>query len=438
MRFSSLEHVFPRTAKINSLGHLEIAGVDTLELAEEFGTPLYLFCEESLRQQCRTFIEEFRGLHRQTDVAYAAKAYLGPALAKLLQEEGLGLDVVSGGELAVAEAVNFPAERIYFHGNNKSPEELERALAYGVGYIVVDNLHELRILEGLAKDQNRQQSILIRVTPGVDAHTHVHTTTGTLDSKFGLPLATGQAEEALRMALASRYLILKGLHFHLGSPLFELEPYATAIDIVLAFAARFREEGLQLQEFSPGGGFAIAYTRDQQPPSVAEYAETIVSAIRQGCDSYGLSMPRIVVEPGRAIVGPAGVALYTVGAIKEIPGVRTFASVDGGMGDNIRPALYDAQYEVVVAGRVEEEPTMLVTIAGKYCESGDILVRNANLPSLIPGDLLAIPASGAYAPAMASNYNMNPRPAMVMLKDGHARLIRQRGTLEGMLKDDIW
>lgn len=438
MQFSSLKHVFPRTSKLNSQGHLEIGGVDTLELAEEFGTPLYLFCEESLRQQCRMFIEEFRRLHQQTDVAYAAKAYLGPALAKLLQEEGLGLDVVSGGELAVAEAVDFPAERIYLHGNNKSREELERALTYGVGHIVVDNLHELRILEELAKNQNRQQSILLRVTPGVDAHTHAHTTTGTLDSKFGLPLATGQADEAMRMALASRFLRLRGLHFHLGSPLFQLEPYAAAIEIVLAFAARYREDGLDLQELSPGGGFAIAYTRDQHPPSIAEYAETIVSAIRQGCDSYGFSMPRIAVEPGRAIVGPAGVALYTVGAIKEIPGVRTFASVDGGMGDNIRPALYDAQYEVVAAGRVEEEPTRIVTIAGKYCESGDILVRNANLPSLTPGDLLALPASGAYAPAMASTYNMNPRPAMVMVKDGHSTLIRRRGTTEGMLLDDIW
>jgi diaminopimelate decarboxylase len=380
MDFSSLAPIFPSTARVNSHGHLEVGGMDTLELAEQFGTPLYLFCEESLRGQCRAFLDGFRGLHQQTEVVYAAKAYLGLALAQLLQEEGMGLDVVSAGELAVAQAVDFPPERIYFHGNNKSRQELERALEYGVGRIMVDNLHELQMLEELAEAQGRRQPILLRLTPGVDPHTHAHTTTGTLDSKFGLPLATGQAEEALRRALSSPHLSLMGLHFHLGSPLFELEPYAAAIDIVLAFAARFREEGLELQEFSPGGGFAIAYTRDQHPPAVTEYAETIVSALRQGCDAYGFPLPRLMVEPGRAIVGPAGVALYTVGAVKEIPGVRTYVAVDGGMGDNIRPALYDAQYEAVAAGRMEEEPDRQVTIAGKYCESGDILVRDVFLP----------------------------------------------------------
>ena len=438
MDFSPLAPIFPSTARVNSHGHLEVGGMDTLELAEQFGTPLYLFCEESLRGQCRAFLDGFRGLHEQTEVVYAAKAYLGPALAQLLQEEGLGLDVVSSGELAVAQAVDFPPERIYFHGNNKSRQELEQALEYGVGRIVVDNLHELQMLEELAEARGRQQPILLRLTPGVDAHTHAHTTTGTLDSKFGLPLATGQAEEALRRALSSRHLSLMGLHFHLGSPLFELEPYAAAIDIVLAFAARFREEGLELREFSPGGGFAIAYTRDQRPPAVAAYADTIVSALRQGCDTYGFPMPRLTVEPGRAIVGPAGVALYTVGAVKEIPGVRTYVAVDGGMGDNIRPALYDAQYEAVAAGRMEEEPDRQVTIAGKYCESGDILVRDAFLPPLAPGDLVALPASGAYAPAMASTYNLHPRPAMVMVKEGRARLIRRRDTPQDMMQGDLW
>jgi diaminopimelate decarboxylase len=438
MDFAAVSHVFPNTARVNAAGHLELGGVDAVELAQRFGTPLYVFCEETLRAQCRSFTTAFRHLHDDTLVIYAAKAYIGPALAQLLQQEGIGLDVVSGGELAVAQAVGFPGERVFFHGNNKSRHELEQALEYGVGRIVVDNLHELETLEALARARRRKQHILLRVTPGIDPHTHAHTTTGTLDSKFGLPLATGQAEEALRRALASPSLSLLGLHFHLGSPIFELEPYAAAIDVVLAFAARFREEGFQLREFSPGGGFAIAYTRSQRPPGVAEYARTIVTALREGCQTYGFPLPRLVVEPGRSIVGPAGVALYTVGAVKEIPGVRTFVAVDGGMGDNIRPALYDAKYEAVAAGRMQAKPDQRVTIAGKYCESGDILVRDVSLPLLAPGDVVALPAAGAYAPSMASNYNLNARPAIVMVKDGQARLVRRRETPQDMMRSDVW
>ena len=438
MLFSSLAHVFPDTARVNQDSHLELGGCDALELAKEFGTPLYVFCEETLRGRCRTYQEAFRQLYPDSHVAYAAKAYIGPSLARLVQEEGLGLDVVSGGELAVAQAVGFPPQDIYFHGNNKSITELEQALEYGVGQIVVDNLYELEALERLATTRGRVQSILLRVTPGIDPHTHAHTTTGVLDSKFGLPVATGQAGEALHRALGSPHFRVLGLHFHLGSPIFELEPYAAAIDVVLAFAARFREEGLRLEQFSPGGGFAIAYTRSQHPPAPAEYAQVIVTALREGCQTYGFTLPRLVVEPGRAIVGPAGVALYTVGAVKEIPGVRTFVAVDGGMGDNIRPALYDAQYEAVAAGRIGEEPTRQVTIAGKYCESGDILVRDAHLPPPVPGDVLALPASGAYSPSMASNYNLNPRPAIVLARQGKARLLRRREAPEDMMRNDVW
>ena len=438
MLFSSLAHVFPDTTRVNQDSHLELGGCDTLELAKEFGTPLYVFCEETLRGRCRAYQEAFRQLYPDSRVAYAAKAYISPSLARLVQEEGLGLDVVSGGELAVAQAVGFPSQDIYFHGNNKSIAELEQALEYGVGQIVVDNLYELEALERLAATRGRVQSILLRVTPGINPHTHAHTTTGVLDSKFGLPVATGQAGEALHRALGSPHFRVLGLHFHLGSPIFELEPYAAAIDVVLAFAARFREEGLRLEQFSPGGGFAIAYTRSQHPPAPAEYAQVIVTALREGCQTYGFTLPRLVVEPGRAIVGPAGVALYTVGAVKEIPGVRTFVAVDGGMGDNIRPALYDAQYEAVAAGLMGEEPTRQVTVAGKYCESGDILVRDAHLPSPVPGDVLALPASGAYSPSMASNYNLNPRPAIVLAREGKARLLRRRETPEDMMRNDVW
>ena len=258
-----------------------------------------------------------------------------------------------------------PPHAVYFHGNNKGREELSEALEWNIGRIVVDSLHELELLDRLCQDAGRVQEILIRVSPGVDPHTHVHTTTGILDSKFGFALQTGQAEEVVRRSLRSSNLKLVGLHFHLGSPIFDLEPYRAAMELVLEFASRFREEGLTLEEISPGGGFAIAYTRDQEPPPVGDYAEAIVSTMLTTCRSLGMEAPRLVIEPGRAIVGPAGLALYSVGAIKDIPGVRTYVSVDGGMGDNIRPALYDAAYEAVVAGRMNKKPSQMVTIAGK-------------------------------------------------------------------------
>jgi len=431
------EKVFPETTEINSQGHLVIGGCDMLELASRFGTPLYIFDEEVLRSRCRQFTQEFHVRHSQTTVVYACKAYVNPALARIFMEEGLGLDVVSGGEMAIARAVNFPPQVVYFHGNNKGPEELRDALAWNIGRIVADSFHELELLDRLAGEARKVQEILIRVSPGVDPHTHVHTTTGVLDSKFGFSIQTGQAEEAIRIALRSPNLRLVGLHFHLGSPIFELEPYKVAMEVVLSFASRFREEGLMLQEISPGGGFAIAYTRDQEPPSIGDYAETIVSTMQTTCRALGMEAPRLVVEPGRAIVGPAGVALYRVGAVKDIPGVRKYISVDGGMGDNIRPALYGAVYEAVVAGKMDMEPSEKVTIAGKFCESGDVLVRDITLPPVQAGDVIAIPAAGAYCLSMASVYNLNPRPPIVLVKGGKARLIRRRESYQDMMACDI-
>ena len=429
--------VFPDDTKVNGQGHLVIGGCDVPELAVRYGTPLYVFDEETLRDRCRQFTQEFRSRHPETTVAYACKAYISPALARIFMEEGLALDVVSGGEMAVARAVSYPAEKVFFHGNNKTREELKDALDWNIGRIVVDNFYELGLLDELAGEAGKVQEILIRVSPGIDPHTHVHTTTGTLDSKFGFPIETGQAEEATRIALKSRHLKLVGMHFHLGSPIFHLEPYKVAMELVLNFASRFREEGLNLQEISPGGGFAIAYTRDQEPPSIGDYADAIVGAMGDTCTTLGMETPRLVVEPGRAITGPAGVAVYRVGAVKDIPGVRKYISVDGGMGDNIRPALYDAAYEVVVAGKMDSRPSDRVTIAGKYCESGDILVRDVILPDLEAGDVIAIPASGAYCLAMASTYNLNPRPAIVLVKGGEARLIRRRESYEDMMQCDI-
>ena len=431
------EHVFPDTAGVNAQGHLTIGGCDVSELAQRHGTPLYVFDEDTLRERCRRFVQEFRRLHADTQVIYACKAYVNPALAKLLLEEGLGLDVVSGGEAAIAQAVAYPPEKVYFHGNNKGQQELEEAVSWGIGRVVVDNFHELSLLQQVTEALGTTQDIMLRVSPSVDPHTHVYTTTGVLDSKFGFSIETGQAEQAIRQALASPNLRVVGLHYHLGSPIFEVEPYQHAMEIVLRLAASFREEGLNLEEISPGGGFAIAYTRDQQPPSVAEYAQAIVGSMVETCNSLSLQLPRLVIEPGRSIMGTAGVAVYTVGAVKDIPGIRKYVSVDGGMGDNIRPALYEAQYEALVANKADQQPSEQVTIAGKYCESGDVLVRDVQLPPLSQGDLIAIPASGAYCPSMASVYNLNGRPPIVLVKDGADRLIRRRESYQDLMLCDV-
>ncbi len=430
-------NVFPDTTQINSQGQIEIGGCNLMDLADEYGTSLYVLDEATLRNRCRSFVREFQQRYSNSQVVYASKAYINPALAKLFQEEGLGLDVVSGGELAIAQSVDFPLEQVYFHGNNKTPDELVQAVESNIGRIVVDSFHELDLLNRIAGDAGKVQEVLVRVSPGVDPHTHAHTTTGILDSKFGFSIQTGHAAEAVRQAVAAENLDLKGLHFHLGSPIFELEPYGVATEVVLRFAADLREEGLEMEEFSPGGGFAIAYTRDQEPPAVGEYADTIISALNSNCDSLGLPSPRLIIEPGRSIIGPAGVAVYRIGAIKDIPGVRKYVSVDGGMGDNIRPALYQAIYEVVVANKASQDPAETVTIAGKYCESGDILASDIMLPVVESGDVLAIPAAGAYCPSMASNYNLNPRPPIVLVKDGQSRLIRRRESYQDMMITDV-
>ena len=430
--------LFPLTAAVNDEDHLEVGGCDSLDLAEEFGTPLYVFDEDTLRTICREFVGEFGSRYPNSRVAYASKAFLNPAIAKLVLDEGLGLDVVSGGELAMSRAVDFPPELVYFHGNNKTPDELEMALDYRIGRIVVDSFHEMDVLNELARGKGVTQDVMLRLSPGVDPHTHVHTTTGILDSKFGFSVETGHAALAIRQALDASNLDLVGIHFHLGSPIFELEPYSIAIDTVLTFVAQFRDEGLQLREFSPGGGFAIGYVREQLPPAIGDYAEVIASATRSRCQQLGFDEPSLVVEPGRSIVGRAGVALYRVGGIKEIPTVRRYVSLDGGMGDNIRPALYDARYEAVLANRVSDPPQETVTLVGKYCESGDVLIRDITLPVVESGDLVAIPSSGAYAVPMSSNYNLNPRPAIVMVKNGKARLIRRRETYEDMMRPEVF
>ena len=432
-----LAHVFPDTTDTNSTGHLTIGGCDAVDLVEQYGTPLYVLDESTLRSKCRQFAGAFASRYPNAQAVYASKAYINPALARIFAEEGLGLDVVSGGELAVAMAGDVPPEKVYFHGNNKTPAELEEAVAAGIGRVVVDSFHELDLLDRICADSGKTQDILVRVSPGIDPHTHAYTTTGIIDSKFGFSIQTGDAEKAIQQAIAAPHLNLQGLHFHLGSPIFELEPYQAATDLVLRFAAGLREQGLNLQEFSPGGGFAIAYTRNDQPPAPDDYAEAIVGTLTATCDELGMELPVLVIEPGRSIIGPAGVALYRIGAIKDIPGVRTYVSVDGGMGDNIRPALYQASYEVLSANRPGAEPDATVTIAGKYCESGDVLASDILLPAPAAGDVIAIPAAGAYCPSMASNYNLNPRPPIVLVNDGQSRLIRRRESYADMMLCDL-
>jgi diaminopimelate decarboxylase len=430
--------LFPLTAKVSSQSHLLIGGCDCVELCKEFGTPLYVFDENTIRSRCQEFKTEFSTRYPGAIIAYASKAFLNGTLAGIIKEEGLGLDVVSGGELSVAKSVNFPSENIYFHGNNKTADELKLALDWGIGRIVVDNLHELELLNSLAHDKGVRQDILLRINPGVDPHTHRHTTTGILDSKFGFPLAEGLGEEAVSKAKSASNLNPMGLHFHLGSPIAETSPYETAINLVLDFARQMKDRyDFSLAEFSTGGGFAVRYTVDQKIPGIADYAKAITSIVSRVVEKFSVPNPKLIIEPGRAVIAQAGVALYTVGSIKEIPGVRKYVCVDGGMGDNIRPALYESRYEALVANKAAEKKQTKVTIAGKYCESGDILARDINLAPLSAGDIIAVPVSGAYSIPMSSNYNMVPRPAIVIVNDGNARVIRKRETYNDLMRLDV-
>ena len=431
--------VFPASAKARDNGHLEIAGLDAVELARTQGTPLYVFDEAELRDAARRYRAALDAHYPgESSIIYASKAFSNVALFRLLAEEGVGFDVVSGGELATTQAAGVDMASVHFHGNNKSAEELERAVESNIGAIVVDNLHELALLESILERLGRTQQVSFRVSPGVDPHTHAHTTTGVLDSKFGLAIQTGQAEEAIERAMQSQRLDVAGLHFHLGSPIFEIEPYEEAIQITMEFAAQMRDKyGFSLRMFSPGGGFAVNYLTTDEAPVADTYISTISKAIIQGCDVHGLELPAISIEPGRSMVGTAGVALYTVGATKLLPDIRTYVSVDGGMGDNIRPAIYGSEYEAVLASRMGDAEEITVTIAGKYCESGDILVRDCSLPTPAAGDILAIPVSGAYCIAMSSTYNANPRPEVVLVSNGEARTIRRRETFEDLMRLDV-
>lgn len=428
--------LFPQAAHVDRNNHLVVGGCDAVALAAEFGTPLYVFDEATLRGKCAEFREEFASRHPDSLVFYACKAFINRAVAQILKEEGLGLDVASGGELSIARSVDFPMEKVHFNGNSKSRSELGLAIECGVGRVVVDNFHELSLLSAVAAEAGVRQGILLRLSPGVDPHTHAYIATGVVDSKFGFPMV--QAEEAVAQAMSSSSLDLKGLHFHIGSQILEFEPYRKAIAIVLRLAIEMRREhGFALTELSTGGGLGITYSEGSPAPTVAHFAQAIVTSLQEEAKALGVEPPRLIVEPGRSIVGQAGVAVYTVGSTKEVPGVRKYVSVDGGMADNIRPALYQAEYEAVVANRVQGADVERVTVAGKFCESGDILIRDIELPKVEPGDIIAVPCCGAYCLAMASNYNAALLPAVVLVKDGKARLIRRRQGYDDLMSHDL-
>ncbi|GLF94668.1 diaminopimelate decarboxylase [Streptomyces yaizuensis] len=428
--------VWSRTAARNEDGVVTVGGIEVTRLAEEFGTPAYFLDEEDFRSRCRAWAEAFGA---DADVFYAGKAFLSRAVVRWLHEEGLNLDVCSGGELITALDAGMPADRIAFHGNNKSPEEIERAVRAGVGRIVLDSFQEIVRVAHIAQGLGVRQRVLIRVTVGVEAHTHEFIATAHEDQKFGLPLAGGQAAEAVRRTLGLDGLELVGIHSHIGSQIFDTSGFEVAAHRVVGLLAQIRDEhGVELPEIDLGGGLGIAYTSDDDPREPHHIAKALHEIVTRECENAGLRTPRISVEPGRAIVGPTAFTLYEVGTIKPLQGLRTYVSVDGGMSDNIRTALYDAEYSVALVSRTSDAAPMLSRVVGKHCESGDIVVRDAFLPAdLAPGDLIAVPATGAYCRSMASNYNHALRPPVVAVRDGVARVIVRRETEEDLLRLDV-
>jgi diaminopimelate decarboxylase len=434
--------IWPRNAR-RSDGVLTLGGMDVRDLAEQFGTPLYVCDEEDVRSRCRDYLEAFGPDAR---VFYAAKAFCSRAMLRWVSSEGLGVDVCTGGELEVALSAGVPPEQITMHGNNKSLEELSRAVGAGIGHIVVDSFEEIARLAYLtgsgrppAAEPAFRPNVLVRVTTGVEAHTHEFMATAHDDQKFGFSLASGAADEAVRRVLACPGLSFAGLHSHIGSQIFDTAGFEVAAHRVVDLAVRIRDEhGVEIAELDLGGGFGIAYTEEDDAPEAKEIAQSLRGIVDGQCRAAGLPRPRLTVEPGRAIVGPSTVSLYSVGTIKDVDGLRTYVSVDGGMSDNIRTALYDASYECALASRGSSAPPMLSRVVGRHCESGDIVVRHAYLPSdLAPADLLAVPATGAYCRSLASNYNHVPRPAVVAVNGGTARVIVRRETLDDLLGLDL-
>jgi len=424
---------------VNALGHLTIGGRDTVELAQTFGTPLYVMDENEIRRACRSYrksIDEYYGGNGLA--AYASKAFSCLEMCRIAAQEGMGLDVVSGAELYTALAAGFPVEKIFFHGNNKTPEELTYAVRNNVGRIVVDNLYELEILAQVAKAAGKTVPVMLRVKPGVDAHTHDFVKTGCIDSKFGLALENGEAFEAVRRTLELHDLRLTGLHCHIGSQIFDIEPFELAARVMLELIGRIKRRlHFEIDELNLGGGFGIKYIPRHDPVEYEKYMKRVSGVVKGACREQGIKTPFIIIEPGRSIAGPAGITLYKVGGIKDIPGVRTYVSVDGGMADNPRFALYQSEYDMLIANRAQEQKTGRVTVAGRCCESGDLLGEAVPLQKVKAGDILAVLVTGAYNYSMSSNYNRLPKPAVVLVNGEDARVIVRRETYEDVVRNDV-
>jgi len=431
--------IFPDTTRLTPGNTLAIGGCDLVALAAEYGTPLYVYDEATIRARARSFREAVAASYPgRAAVCYAAKAYCAPWLLRIVAEERLGLDIVSGGELHTAVRAEFPRDRIFFHGSNKSEDELLLASDAGVGRIVVDNLDEVALLARVAARRSARQPVLLRLGPGVDAHTHAHLRTGAEDTKFGLDIASGAAEAGVRSVLARPELELRGFHAHIGSQIREVEPYREAVERLFAFAAEMREKtGFVAREISPGGGYGVRYTTDDPESRPADMIRQVAGIVAEAARRLGFAdpFPDLTIEPGRSVVALAGVALYRVGSVKR--GARTYVAVDGGMADNIRPTAYGAHYTAVLASRVRGDDVTDIVLAGRYCETGDILIQRVALPLPHVGEVIAVPASGAYQLSMASNYNMAPRPAVVVVAGGQARLVRRRESYDDLLAAEI-
>lgn len=426
------------TMEINNDGILMIGKYSTLDLIKEYGSPLLVLDEKEIRNNARKYVDSFRDFYPRAEIVYAGKAFINRTLCRILAEEDLGLDVVSGGELYIALQAGFLPEKIYFHGNNKSVEELKMALESGVGRIMIDNLQECFLLNELAAGRGCKVKVILRVTPGIEAHTHEFIQTGQIDSKFGVSIYRGQALDTIKEILKLERLELTGIHAHIGSQILNTTSFAREIDVMMDFMNEVRQEtGFILRELDLGGGLGIAYTENESNPDIREYASLVAERVQINSNRLNYPEPVIINEPGRSIIATAGTTLYTIGTIKDIPAVRKYLAVDGGMTDNIRPALYGAEYEAVIANKAAKKDYEIVTIAGKCCESGDILIHDIKLPQAEPGDILAISCTGAYSYAMSSNYNGLPRLAVVLVNEGKADLIIRRESYNDLIKNDL-
>ena len=424
---------------INEAGHLTIGGSDSVELAKQFGTPAYIIDENVVRARCREYLGAAKRCFGEDALPlYASKALCFTEMYRIAKEEGMGIDCVSSGELYTAKKAGFPAEKIYFHGNNKTDADIAFAMDMGVGRIVVDNTDELFAISKEAVRRNITQGILLRITPGIDPHTHRAVVTGNVDSKFGSAIVTGQALAIVKAAIEAENIDLIGLHCHIGSQIFDIEPFSDAADIMVRFIKDIKETlGFEVRELNLGGGLGVAYTEDDPTISYADSIEKIGNIVRSFCAEHNITTPRVILEPGRSLVAAAGATLYTVGSVKEIPHFRNYVSVDGGMPDNPRYALYQSQYTALIANRAQEEKSYVATIAGRCCESGDLLGENMKLQKPVRGDILAVLVTGAYNYSMASNYNRIPRPPVILVRDGKARVAVKRESFEDLVRNDV-